>query len=433
MNLNRLAKTLAFLLLLPAILAAQELVATPLHNDGVYHVGEKIEWNIEVGGQNASSLKSANYVLLRGGLTEMGKGSLDLASGKATLSTKLDEPGTVLVEISATPEGGKATKLLVGAVADPEKIAPSAPKPEDFDAFWKAKIEQLKAIPENAQVEPGDSGDPNVEYFKVRLDNINGTHVYGQLARPKKEGRYPALLLVQYAGVYGLPKTNVVNRAKQGWLALNIIAHDIPFDQPEAFYKQQSAGPLKDYVQIGNTDREKSYFLRMYLGCYRAADYLAERPEWDGKTLVVTGTSQGGQQTLITAGLHPKITAMLANVPGGCDVTGPQVGRAGGFPYWANQAKWQHNPKIVETGRYFDCVNFTGRIHCPAMVSCGLIDQTCPPSGVLAAFNQIQGPKKAIIMVNSDHHGTHNAQAEFFKQSEEWLRDIVQGKALPVK
>ncbi|HSU67971.1 MAG TPA: acetylxylan esterase [Tepidisphaeraceae bacterium] len=433
MNLNRLAKTFAFLLLFPAILAAQELVATPLHNDGVYHVGEKIEWNIEVGGQNASSLKSANYVLLRGGLTEVGKGSLDLASGKATLSTKLDEPGTVLVEISATPEGGKATKLLVGAVADPEKIAPSAPKPEDFDAFWKAKIEQLKAIPENAQVEPGDSGDPNVEYFKVRLDNINGTHVYGQLARPKKEGRYPALLLVQYAGVYGLPKTNVVNRAKQGWLALNIIAHDIPFDQPEEYYKQQSAGPLKDYVQIGNTDREKSYFLRMYLGCYRAADYLAERPEWDGKTLVVTGTSQGGQQTLITAGLHPKITAMLANVPGGCDVTGPQVGRAGGFPYWANQAKWQHNPKIVETGRYFDCVNFTGRIHCPAMVSCGLIDQTCPPSGVLAAFNQIQGPKKAIIMVNSDHHGTHNAQAEYFKQSEEWLRDIVQGKALPVK
>lgn len=433
MNAAHLIKTVVFLLLCPGALLAQELVATPLHEDGVYHVGEKIGWTIEARGENASSLKSASYVLQRGGLTEMGKGSLELASGKATLSTKLDEPGTVLVEITATPDGGKPAKLLVGAAADPEKIAPSAPKPDDFDAFWKAKIEQLKSIPENAQVEPADSGNPNVEYLKVRLDNINGTHVYGQLARPKTEGKFPALLLVQYAGVYGLPKANVVNRAAQGWLALNIMAHDLPFDQPEAFYKEQMNGPLKDYVTIGFADRETSYFLRMYLGCYRAADYLTERPEWDGRTLVVTGTSQGGQQTLITAGLHPKITAMLANVPGGCDVTGPEVGRAGGFPYWANQAKWNHNPKILETGRYFDCVNFASRIHCPAMVSCGLIDQTCPPSGVFAAFNQIQGPKRAIVMVNSDHHGTHNAQAAYFKQSEEWLRDIVQGKPLPVE
>ena len=40
-------------------------------------------------------------------------------------------------------------------------------------------------------------GKPGVEYFKVQLDNIRGTHVYGQLAKPKKEGKFPALLIVQ--------------------------------------------------------------------------------------------------------------------------------------------------------------------------------------------------------------------------------------------
>jgi cephalosporin-C deacetylase len=75
---------------------------------------------------------------------------------------------------------------------------------------------------------------------------------------------------------------------------------------PRRLFALAAATTLKDYVSIGNDDRDKSYFLRMYLSCYRAADYLAHRPDWDGRTLVVTGTSQGGMQAIVTAGLHPK-------------------------------------------------------------------------------------------------------------------------------
>jgi cephalosporin-C deacetylase-like acetyl esterase len=39
----------------------------------------------------------------------------------------------------------------------------------------------------------------------------------------------------------------------------------------------------------------------MYLGDYRAVEYLASLPDWDGKTLVVMGTSMGGQQSLCVA------------------------------------------------------------------------------------------------------------------------------------
>ena len=39
----------------------------------------------------------------------------------------------------------------------------------------------------------------------------------------------------------------------------------------------------------------------------RAVEYLSERPDWDGRTIVVTGGSQGGLQALVAAGLdgHP--------------------------------------------------------------------------------------------------------------------------------
>lgn len=85
-------------------------------------------------------------------------------------------------------------------------------------------------------------------------------------------------------------------------MALNILPHDLPIDQPEYFYENQRAGALKDYGSIGNEDSDTSYFLRMYLSCYRAVEYLRGRSDWNGETLVLMGTSQGGQQTLVTAG-----------------------------------------------------------------------------------------------------------------------------------
>ena len=161
-----------------------------------------------------------------------------------------------------------------------------------------------------------------IEYYKVTLDNIDGTHVQGQLAKPAKEGKFPAILQLQYAGVYPLQRQWVTERAKSGWLALNVLAHDMPIDDREQI-QRLSHGPLNNYQNIGNTNRETSYFLRMYLGDCQALKYLASRPDWDGKTLVVMGDSMGGQQSFATVGLlgeKLKVTAMICHVPSGADV-----------------------------------------------------------------------------------------------------------------
>ena len=92
---------------------------------------------------------------------------------------------------------------------------------------------------------------------------------------------------------------------------LNVDSHDkLPSDP--------SGNVPRDYQAVGNTDRETSYFLNMYLRDSRALDYLLTRPDWDGKTIVLTGGSMGGQQSLALAGLRPeKISAVLVCVPGG--------------------------------------------------------------------------------------------------------------------
>jgi cephalosporin-C deacetylase-like acetyl esterase len=266
------------------------------------------------------------------------------------------------------------------------------------------------------------------------MNNIRGTHIYGQLARPAQSRKLPALLIVQWAGVYGLQQSWVTDRAAEGWLVLDIEPHDLPIDRPEAFYKeQQTRGPLHDYWRIGNDDRETSYYLRMYLSCYRAADYLAHRDDWDGRTLVVMGGSQGGMQALMTAGFYPKITAALAMVPAGCDMLGPVVGRKGGWPQWYDNTEGKDPAKVREASRYFDVANFAPRIKCPVLVGMGLIDETCPAEGILAAVNQIRSPKEVVIIAGAEHgeiNGSHRAYNQ--RCSDRWLPALRQGQPAPV-
>jgi cephalosporin-C deacetylase-like acetyl esterase len=341
----------------------------------------------------------------------------------------------MLVEVKWQPEND-TNRAIGGAVAAPDRIKPAAPPPADFGAFWNAKLKELGKISVNPELESVDSGRQGVAYWKVTLGNIRGTHVYGQIARPAQDKKFPALLILQWANVYPLQKIWVTDRAAEGWLALDIESHDLPIDKPEGFYKElQANGPLKDYWAIGNDDRETSYYLRMYLSCCRAVEYLKTRPDWDGKTLVVMGDSQGGQQALVTAGLHPEnITAVLALVPAGCDMLGPEVGHAPDFTRWYFRTEGGKDPdKVRQASRYYDTANFASLVQCPVLVGVGLRDEVCPPAGVFAAVNQITSPKELIILSKSGHQDEYGTQAPYDKRRYAWLPALRQGLPAPVR
>ncbi|HZZ73751.1 MAG TPA: acetylxylan esterase, partial [Pirellulales bacterium] len=391
--------------------AAPQITIAPDRASGVYDPNRQVTWTIHVADDKTPSAGKVDYHVRKGGLTEIAAGTLELKDGAAQVSATRADPGTLLLAVQFKPAG--ADKELVkygGAAFAPEQIKASMPPPDDFDAFWKAKIADLDAVPMNVKVEPIDSGDKNIEYFKITLDNIHGAKIYGQLAKPAGKADLPALLQVQWAGVYPLHKDWVIGHARAGWMSFNISAHDLPIDKPEEFYKAQQEKELKDYPGIGNDDRETSYFLRMFLSCRRAVDYLTQRPDWNQKTLIVHGGSQGGYQTIVTAGLCPAVTAIAANVPAGCDHTGKQAGRAPGWPDWASRT-WQGKDaaKMLNTARYFDAMNFATRVKCPALIGLGLSDTVCPAEGVLATCNQLAGPKKLVIMPEADHGGDHKA------------------------
>ena len=301
--------------------------------------------------------------------------------------------------------------MTAGAAVAPEQIRPPVARPADFDAFWAGKLAALKQVPINPRIESAVSDRDDVALSTVTLDSLN-SQAHGYLAVPKSGGKHPAIVFYQYAGVYALQKSLVTDRAAEGWLAFDVDSHDMAPDQATA---------PANYTRIGNDDREASYFLNMHLRDTRALDYIQSRPDWDGKTIVIMGLSMGGQQSFVTAGLNPdRVTAMIVAVPAGADFSGDLHGSRRGFPNWPVD-----DPKVVEMARYFDVMNFAPAIRARSLVALGFIDTTSPPFGVFVAFNQIQGPKEAVPMPESDHNNvTPQKEGDYYRRSKEALDQL---------
>ncbi len=387
----------------------QQLSFVPYHASGIYDVGETVGWTVTPG--PTTPTYAYKWTIRRNNAVVLKEGRLDLSSGKDTIAIQADQPEMLYVAIepaanpspsASTPASdephfiggntGRDTGLYaVGAAVAPTKIGLSTPRPADFDAFWESKLAAQAKIPIKAVLTPVESPVQGVEMNIFALDAL-GSKAHGYIARPSGEGRFPAVIQMQYAGVYALNAVAVARRASEGWLMLNVDSHDkLPSDP--------SGNVPRNYREIGNTDRETSYFLNMYLRDSRVLDYLMTRSDWDGKTIVLMGGSMGGQQSLALAGLRPEnISAVLVCVPAGADTNGDLHGRKAGYPNWPSD-----NPDAMKTALYFDPVNFASRIKAPVLAGMGFIDTISPPAGIWTMLNQVHGAVEALPLIESEH------------------------------
>ena len=427
----------AFVLLFAAVASPQQdapipqqLTFTPYHASGIYEIGETVGWTVTPG--PAEPAYRYKWTIRRNNAVVLKEGKLDLSSGKDRIEIRGDEPEMIYVAVepvtkltgdSSDPSsfaGGNTGRddglYAVGAAVAPTKIGLATPRPADFYSFWNAKLAAQAKVPMDAVLTSVESGLPAVEMHTFTLQAL-GSHVQGYLARPAQEARFPALILLQYAGVYALDARSVASYATGGWLVMDVDAHDKLPSEP--------AGSVpRNYAAVGNTDRETSYFLSMYLRDSRALDYLVTRPEWDGKTIVLMGTSQGGQQSLVLAGLRPeKITAVLVCVPAGTDANGDLHGRRTGYPNWPS-----NDPAVMKTALYFDPVNFASHIQAPVLAAMGFIDTISPAAGIWTALNQIHVPKEPLPMIESEHNNlTPRKEQNWDARSKEVLEILRTG------
>lgn len=400
----------------------QQLTFAPYHASGMYEVGDTVGWTVTPG--PVAATYRYKWTVRRNNAVVLKEGNLDLSSGKDKIEVAGTEPEMIYVAIEPLeadkPTGGNTGRnnglYAVGAAVSPAKIGLSTPRPADFDSFWNGKLAQQAKIPINPALTAYQSDVPAIEMSTFKLDAL-GSNAQGFIAKPAREGKFPALVLLQYAGVYALNARSVASRAAEGWLVMDVDSHDKLPTEP-------AGDAPKNYAAVGDTDRETSYFLSMYLRDSRALDYLMTRPDWDGKTIVLMGTSMGGQQSLMLAGLRPeKITAVLVCVPAGADLNADLHGRKAGYPNWPSK-----DAKVMETALYFDPVNFASKIKAPVLAAMGFIDTVSPPAGIWTALNQIPGPKEPLPMIESEHNNlTPQKEKNWDARSKEVLAMLLHG------
>jgi cephalosporin-C deacetylase-like acetyl esterase len=399
----------------PAIarVATVQVRITPDHRDWTYQLGETARFSVVVTADN-EPLDGATVTYKVGPemLPAEEKSATVPAGGLVIDGGTLKTPG--FIRCIATAEFvGKTYRGLATAGFAPEKIQPTQTEPADFDAFWDAGKADLAKI----SLEPRltllpDACTPTVNVYHVSFRTVGSAgsqyqgRIYGILCEPVKPGKYPAILSVPGAGVR--PYSGQKELAARGAITLEIGIHGIPVNLPPELYDQMRSGALMDYWLYNLDNKDLYYYRRVYLSCVRANDFLTSRENYDGKNLVVIGGSQGGQLTIVTTALDPRVKGCAVRFPAFCDVTGYLHGRAGGWPHmFRPNPKTGENihatPAKIATTSYYDTVNFAKRVKVPGHYTWGYNDETCPPTSTFAAYNQITAPKTLMLALEANH------------------------------
>ena len=404
--------------------ANYQLTVRTERTNALYQQGEVIRFDVTLL-QNGEQLPNAEirWSTSKDGFPPERVGRLTLTNGSGVVPSHLDEPGFIQCKVWFESPAGSNLTATAGAGIEPLKIKPSLPVPDDFDAFWSEQKKKLAVIPINPRLTPVKSPQAEIECFDLQADSV-GAPVSGYFAKPvgAKPKSLPIMLTVHGAGVRSAGLGAAVAWAKQGFLALDINAHGIPNGKPPEFYRELEQGELMGYRQRGRESRDTVYFLGMFLRLVRAIDFLTAQPEWDGRVLVVHGSSQGGAQAIVAAGLDPRVTFFSAGVPAMCDHTGAMANRISGWPKLVPLGEdGKPDAKVLQVARYYDMVNFATRATVPGLITVGFIDTTCPPTSVYAAYNALPGRKEIF----NDPPSTHRVSEEADRAMKAAIRQHV--------
>lgn len=272
---------------------------------------------------------------------------------------------------------------------------PDLAEPADFDAFWRDTLAQTRAHDLNLSVTPYDSGLRTVEVFDVRFAGWDGLPVAAWLYLPK-DAATPLPTIVQYAGYTGGRGHAHENLF---WSAAG-YAH-LVVDTRGQGTSSSSVGVTGDaastigphapgFLTMGIESRDSYYYRRVYADAVRAVDAARAHPALDPGRVIVSGMSQGGGLAIAAAGLVDDLVGVISDVPFLChfrratEITDTR-------PYLEIAQYCAAHRDLVDdvfrTLSYFDGVHLAARAQAPALFSVALMDVTCPPSTVFAAYN----------------------------------------------
>ncbi len=283
--------------------------------------------------------------------------------------------------------------------------------PPDFDSFWASTLETTGEFPLELTVTPHDSGLRTIDVFDVTFAGYHGQPVRAWLRLPVGIAK-PLPAIVEFVG-YGGGRGHAVENlfwASAGFAHFQMDTRGqgsiwSPGDTADPEGSPPSAPGL---MTRGIESPETYYFRRVITDAVRAIEAARSLPAIDAARVSVLGFSQGGGLALAAAGLVGDLHAVFPFVPFLCDfprattITDNDPYREIGRYLAVHRGK---AATVQNTLAYFDGVNFAKRATAPAWFSTALMDSTCPPSTVFAAFNAYRGDRHIAVWPYNAHEG----------------------------
>jgi cephalosporin-C deacetylase len=299
--------------------------------------------------------------------------------------------------------------------------------PHDLVEFWSETL--AGPTPATPSLELTDSGLVAVETYDVTFEGFGGEPVRAWLhlpAQPLRSGPLPGVVQYQgYNGGRGLPHEHVF------WATAG-FAHLVVDTRGQgsgwttgATADGAGSGPAQPgFLTRGIDDPGEYFYRRAYADAVRALAVLRDHELVDPARVVVAGASQGGGLALAVAALAPgDVSGLLCDVPFLCDFR-RAAAVAQTEPYLELvrylAAHRDAAESVFGTLAYFDGAVLAPLATAPGLFSVALMDQTCPPSTVFAAYNAYAGPKRIEVYPYNDHEG---GEAHQRTHQLAWLRD----------
>jgi cephalosporin-C deacetylase len=293
---------------------------------------------------------------------------------------------------------------------------PPREEPPDFNDFWAGTLAAARAHPLEATFAPVDAGLRLMDAFDVTFNGYGGQPIKGWLLLPRgRTGPLPCVVeYIGYGGGRGRPidwllfsaagyAHFVMDTRGQGGVWRGGDTPDVAVSGP------QSPG----FMTCGVLDPATYYYRRVFTDAVRAVEAARSHPAVDGGRVAAAGGSQGGGIALAAGALVGDVAAVMADVPFLCHFR-RATSISDAFPYGEIvQFCKVHRDKVETVFRtlsYFDGVNFAARCTAPALFSTGLMDETCPPSTVFAAYNHYAGSKEMCVWPFNRHEGGESDQ-----------------------
>ncbi len=377
--------------------------------DGIYETGKDTSITFTINGLITEGFKDTNY--FQPGVPGEEK-IIDENTRIRTFQMKDLHPGWLYMERRQTNTKGHLVgkPICAGVIIDPFKIKAGAAKPADFDAFWDNEIKKMRSVPMNPVLEEVKLDDKRIRAWKFKLDCGDNNFAYGYISMPAKADAKSLPAIAQFHGASTMGLRNAPTYYAYSSIHVTMSPHQSECGQDREYYKEFEKS-IRGYNQKDVTDRDKYYMKGMILRVLRTLEFIKTCPEWNGKDLITHGESQGGFQSLAGAALDKDVSFCLAMVPAMSDHLGFKQGNPNGWP-WVIAIK-DGKPVAEDFAKkaelvlpYYDNVNFATRITCPIWISTGLLDKTCPPSGVLAVYNNLPADtEKHIYIAPKAGHG----------------------------